>query len=147
MGTLKKIWVKRFKLGPMDPVEEATLVIQKGLAGNANLGGNRQVTLIEEEVWGFLMKELGGNLDPSTRRANLMVANHALRDSRKRILRIGSCKILIKGETKPCERMEEALPGLKDLMWPDWRGGAYGRVLEGGDIRIGDEVEWEALMP
>ena len=145
MGKLKAIWVKRFKLGPMDPVESAILVEQKGLEGNANQGGNRQVTIIEEEIWHKLMDEAGGNLDPAARRANLMVTNFPLKDSRKRILQIGECRILIKGETKPCERMDEALDGLRENMYADWKGGAYGRVLTGGMIRVGDAVKWEAF--
>lgn len=138
MGTLAAIWVKRAHRGPMDPVGEATLVAGQGIVGNADQGRRRQVTIIEEEIWGDLMKETAGDLDPSARRANLMVRALPLRDSRGRILQIGSCRIRILGETKPCERMEEAHPGLRAAMYPDWRGGAFGEILEGGTIRPGD---------
>ena len=143
MGQLKAIWIKRAKRGPMDPHESAVLVADQGIEGNANLGGRRQVTIIEEEMWQGLMDELDSDLPPTTRRANLMVSGFPLKDSRYRILRIGDCRIKIMGETKPCNRMEEALEGLRSAMFPDWRGGAYGEVLEGGEIRVGDEVEWE----
>lgn len=36
--------------------------------------------------------------------------------------------------------MEEALPGLRQAMYPEWRGGAFGRALRGGTIKIGDTV-------
>ena len=142
MGTVKKIWLKRFKRGPMDSVNEANLVTQQGIEGNADQGLNRQITIIEEEVWAGLMHQMDATLDPSTRRANLMISGLSLRDSRKKILKIGDSRILVKGETKPCERMDEALSGLQDLMRPEWRGGAYGRILEGGTIKVGDSVAW-----
>ena len=126
----------------MDSVDEATLVTQQGIEGNADQGLNRQITLIEEEVWAGLMHQMDANLDPSIRRANVMISGLSLKDSRKKILKIGDSRILVKGETKPCERMDEALDGLQDLMRPEWRGGAYGRILEGGTIKVGDPVAW-----
>lgn len=142
-GKLEKIWIKRFKRGPMDSVSTARLLRNKGIAGNANLGRKRQVTIIEKEVWEKLMQDLEADLDPSTRRANLMVSGISLKDSRKKILRIGNCRIYIWGETKPCNRMEEALNGLLPAMYDDWRGGAYGAVLDDGEIHVGDEISWE----
>ena len=139
---LRAIWVKRMKRGPMDPASSADLVAGRGIVGNADQGRRRQVTLIEEEVWADLMRRLGGTLDPSVRRANLMVRGLPLADSRGRVLHVGACCIRIFGETKPCERMDEAMPGLRALMFPDWRGGAFGEVLDDGRIAVGDPVRW-----
>jgi MOSC domain-containing protein YiiM len=141
-GMLSKIWIKRMKRGPMDSVSSAELVAGRGLVGNANQGGRRQVTLIEEEIWEKLMEKFKSKLPPSTRRANLMISGLELANSRGRILHIGDCRIRIYGETKPCEAMEEALAGLKDAMFDDWKGGAFGEVLDDGQINIGDEVWW-----
>ncbi|MBO0799796.1 MAG: MOSC domain-containing protein [Blastocatellia bacterium] len=141
-GKLSKIWIKRMKRGPMDSVESAQLIAGRGLLGNANQGGRRQVTLIEQEVWEKLMKQFGSALPPSTRRANLMISGIELASSRGRILHIGECRIRIFGETKPCERMDGALPGLKDAMYGFWRGGAFGEALDDGRINVGDEVWW-----
>src|SRR4029079_9033787 len=56
-GTLVAIWIKRAKRGPMDAALSASLVAGRGIAGNANQGGRRQVTLIEEEAWAAMMGE------------------------------------------------------------------------------------------
>ena len=141
-GTLERIWIKRARLGPMDRVREATLD-DLGLLDNANRGGTRQVTMIEQEVWERHMAALGGALDPARRRANLLLRGCPLEQSRGRVLRIGECRIAIRGETKPCERMDEALDGLRARMFPAWGGGAFGQVLQGGTIREGDVVAWE----
>ncbi|MGQ0640446.1 MAG: MOSC domain-containing protein [Gemmatimonadaceae bacterium] len=127
----------------MDPVSAATLEPGRGLVGNANQGGRRQVTIIERERWEAHMTSLGGSLDPKARRANLMIAGVPLATSRGRTLRIGTSRIRIYGETKPCERMEAALPGLRATMYDNWGGGAFGEVIEGGQIAIGDDVAWD----
>lgn len=145
-GEVAAIWVKRFHRGPVDPVAQAELVTGQGIAGNADQGGRRQVTLIEEEVWQALMAELGGDLPPATRRANLLLRGVALAERRGQVLAVGPCRIRIYNETKPCERMEEALTGLREAMYPNWRGGAYGEVLAGGPLAVGDAARWEAVV-
>lgn len=144
MAKLEAIWIKRARGGPMDAVESAEVLADDGIVGNADRGGRRQVTLIEKEVWDELRQEIGTDLSPVTRRANLMVSGVPLRDSRGRILEVGGVRILIHNETKPCRQMDEAWPGLKDAIYPDWRGGAYGEVLQGGTIEVGAEVRWLA---
>lgn len=146
-GRLDAIWIKRMKRGPMDPADVARLVAGRGIRGNANQGGKRQVTIIEREVWERLMSELGADLSPSRRRANLMVSGVGLAGMRGRVLRIGSCRVRIYNETRPCEQMDEALPGLQAAMLPNWGGGAFGEILDDGEVRIGDAVSFEPETP
>jgi MOSC domain-containing protein YiiM len=141
-GKLEAIWLKRMRLGPMDPKERATLKANQGIVGNTDQGGKRQVTIIEKEVWQGLMDKLKANLDPSTRRANLMVSGIRLADSRHRVLQVGPCRIRIYGETKPCERMDEARWGLRKALTENWGGGAFGEILDDGEITVGDPVQW-----
>lgn len=142
-GTVEAIWLKRMNRGPMDAADSALLVARRGLQGNANQGGRRQVTIIARERWDELMQQLNADISPSTRRANLMVKGIAFEKSRGRLLRVGDCRIRIFGETRPCERMDEAFEGLREAMKSHWGGGAFGEVLDDGEIRVGDAVSWE----
>ena len=139
-GRVEAIWLKRARRGVMDPVERAELIAGRGLVGNANQGGRRQVTLIEQEVWQKLMRELNASLSPTARRANLMLSGIRLEKTRGSVLEIGDCLLEITGETKPCERMDEALPGLRAAMYPEWNGGVFAAVIRGGVIRTRDAV-------
>ena len=49
----------------------------------------------------------------------------------------------IGGEVTPCERMDEAVPGLRALMKPDWGGGAVAQVVSGGMLGVTHAVQWE----
>jgi MOSC domain-containing protein YiiM len=127
----------------MDPVIDATAVSGRGLAGDVNTSRRRQVTIIEREAWNEMMSELGADALPVGRRANLMISGVTLHQSRGKILRIGSVRLAIGGETTPCERMDEYLPGLSDVMRPRWRGGVFAQVLDDGLLTVGDAVEFE----
>jgi MOSC domain-containing protein YiiM len=142
VARVEAIWIKRARRGVMDSVERATAVEGKGLEGNAGLSRFRQVTLIEREAWDAMMRELGSQVDPSARRANIMVSGCSLRETRDQVLAIGHVRLRVMGETKPCERMDEALPGLRDVMQRDWRGGVFAQVIAGGEIAVGEQVRF-----
>lgn len=143
-GKLEAIWLKTAKRGAMQAVPDAALVAGKGIRDNADFGGKRQVTIIEKEIWELLAGQTGEDVDPAARRANLMISGVELKDSVARILRIGNCRIRIQGETKPCAQMDQAVFGLRGKMELMWRGGAWGEVLDAGQIRIGDAVRWDS---
>jgi MOSC domain-containing protein YiiM len=142
-GRVEALWTKRAHRGVMDPQHEVTCIAGKGIAGSVGRSSTRQVTIIAREAWDAMMRELGASLSPAARRANILVSGIDLAASRGKVLRLGGVRVRIKGETRPCERMDEALAGLRAAMDPDWRGGAFGQVLDDGVLTIGDPVRWD----
>jgi len=145
-GRVEAIWIKRAHRGPMDSVPEATLITGQGVAGSVDRSRRRQVTLLESEAWAACMMELGIQKDPALRRANILLGGVKLTQTRDRVLVVGDARLTIGGELTPCERMDEVTPGLQAALRPDWRGGVFAQVVAGGVIRVGDPVEWEAVV-
>ena len=103
---------------------------------------NRQVTVLSVDDWQRACDELRLDLHWTTRRANLFVKGISFSPSSVGdIIEIGDLRLEVTRETDPCQRMEEAQPGLLKALTPDWRGGACCRVISGGDIALGDSVE------
>jgi MOSC domain-containing protein YiiM len=126
----------------MDPVPQGRVLAGRGLVGNANQRGRRQVTLLSAEDWAFRTRHLG-HIDPIVRRANFLLSGIDLYAARGKTLRIGAIRIRIHGETRPCERMDEVAAGLREALSSPWAGGAFGEVLDDGDIALGAPCLWE----
>lgn len=142
-GSLLAIWAKAARGEPMISRSAGELIAGEGLRDSAPARGKRQVTVLSREAWKQAAAEAGEpEADPALRRANLLVTGVDFRETIGRTLTVGETRILIHGETKPCERMDAATPRLRATLAPDWRGGAFGEVVSGGRIRIGDPVAW-----
>jgi MOSC domain-containing protein YiiM len=142
-GKLERIWRKHAHGEPMDTIPEAMLDTDRGMVGDVNYRAGRPITVISADAWEDAERQLGAAVDPSARRANLMVRGVPLAESRGKVLRVGPVRIRVRGETRPCQIMDEAHEGLRNALVPDWRGGVFGDVLQGGTVRLGDPVAWE----
>jgi MOSC domain-containing protein YiiM len=130
----------------MDPTDRIRLVEGKGIEADANFGrGRRQVTIIEREVFDRMRAELP-SVDPAMRRANVLVSGLRLEGARDRILRLGKVRLHIRGETRPCERMDAQCPGLTAALDPHWNGGVFAVVMDDGEVEVGDEARWDGTV-
>ena len=118
-----------------------------GLVDDAKRSRTRQVTIVSRERWKAVAEALGQHVDPVLRRANLLISGVDLENSRGNMLRVGSGRLRVNGETRPCERLDEPLPGLRAARRHRWGGGVYASVLEDGKSAVGDPVEGERAAP
>ena len=75
-----------------------------------------------------------------TRRANLYVEGVERPRAIGAQITIGDVVLEVTQETDPCQLMERAQAGLYQALKPDWRGGVCCRVVQGGEIGIGERV-------
>jgi MOSC domain-containing protein YiiM len=144
------IAIRVAKRAPMHELFEAEVTVGAGLLGDFRGGGGgkrkRQVTVLSAAQWKEACTELGIELPWYTRRANLCIEGleKCGPENVGRLLSLGSEVVLeITGETDPCKRMDEAHPGLKDALMPEWRGGYTCRVRHGGHLALGDSIVLE----
>lgn len=127
---------------PMHTLTTVELSTAAGLTGDCRgKPGPRQVTLLSQAAWRAACAELHVDLPWTTRRANLLVDALPLIETSGARLVIGQAVLEITGETDPCGRMEKAQPGLFAALSRDWRGGVCCRVLRGGPLALGMDVE------
>lgn len=138
-----RCWLRPKEAGPMSESETLTLVADQGIEGDHTFGRMRHVTLIFEDAWKAAASEIGMEVDPSGRRANVLVKGVGGLEWVGRKARLGEALLHIRGETKPCPVMEKAAVGMQKALAPDGRAGVWARVIEGGVIRRGDLLRIE----
>ena len=146
-GRLLGIARKARPKGMVETIDHAAVGLDTGIAGDFRGAvkpggrGRRQVTAMMLSDWHMAMAELG---EPpvvwSDRRANLLVGGVELPREKGALLRVGSALFEITGECDPCSRMEAVAAGLKAALTPGWRGGRIMRVVDAGEIAVGDAV-------
>lgn len=146
LGRLIGIARRDARRAPMEEITSGLITTDGGLAGD-HKGPKfplRRITVLAREAWEEALAELpdkGIGLPWTARRANLFVEGVELPKARGGVVRVGPVVLEVTYPTQPCSRMEEARTGLLKALHPDWRGGITCRVLEGGEVRLGDEVE------
>jgi len=143
IGKIEWIGIRSKRRAPLTEMQVAIIQKENGLQGDHYSGRStkRQVTLIQSEYLdavGAILKTK--KIDPQLTRRNIVVSGINLNALKGQQFKIGEEVILeMTGICHPCSRMEENLgPGGYNAM--RGHGGITAKVIEGGTIRVGDEV-------
>lgn len=124
--------------------ESLTLTAEGGIVGDHYKGKsrNRQVTIIQAEhiaaAASFLGKE---TIDPILLRRNIVVSGINLLALKDAQFKIGQATLEFTGLCHPCTRMEQNL-GQGGYNAMRGHGGITCKIVEGGDVKVGDEVRF-----
>ncbi len=154
MGSIEAIHLADRVGGPVRAVESAAARAGVGLSGDrygdlaesepgsADLD-RADLTLIEAEQIEWLAAETGIELAPGETRRNLTTRGVRLNDLVGRTFRIGTLRAQGLRLCEPCAYLQDQLgkPILEPMVH---RAGLRARLLDDGEIRIGDTVEVES---
>jgi len=121
---------------PMQQKQALRAVADLGLEGDlhAKQGSTRQVLFMDEETlaaFGLSAGRLRENI--TTRGIELESLAAGTR------LRVGGAVFEITKSCTPCDFIDDIKPGLREQM--EGRRGMLARVIEGGQVRVGDAIE------
>lgn len=143
-GELTWIGVRPKRREALKSVPVTRAVATLGLEGDHRMGktpgSGRQVSIISEEFISQVAHFLGRDaIDPRLLRRNLVVRGINLNALRRQRFRIGSAVFEATQLCHPCARMEENL-GKGGVAAMLGHGGLCAKVMESGDIAIGDAI-------
>ena len=141
-GVIEWIGVRPERRAPMRVVEAAELDPAEGVIGDRYAGksGSRHVTLIGRADLAAIADFLGlDEVPPDLLRRNIVVSGVNLLALKEKRFRLGGALLEMTGECHPCSRMEEIF-GEGGYNAVRGHGGITARVLEGGEVRLGDAL-------
>lgn len=143
IGRVEWIGVRPARGEPMVELKTVRLLPNQGLEGDrfkGRIGSARQVTLIQKEhldvIAACLHRE---SLSPVFLRRNLVVSGINLLALKDKAFRVGEGLLEFSGLCHPCSKMEIQL-GAGGYNAMRGHGGITARVLEPGDVGIGNGV-------
>lgn len=145
IGQVRWIGVRPESRGAMLELDAVEARREAGLTGDHARPGPRnarQVTLIQSEHLAVISALLNREISPADLRRNIAVAGINLFSLKGRRFRIGQALLETTGWCQPCARLEDRL-GAGTFQAMRGHGGITARVLEGGIIRLHDQVRVE----
>ena len=150
IGRVEAIHVARQRARPMVAVGSVEALAGRGLAGDryerregtyskGRIQAGRQLTLIAAEALHAMAAESGLPLSAAESRRNVLTRGITLEGLVGKRFRIGAVLCFGEARCPPCGHLERLTrPGVVDALGD--RGGLRADILEGGTIRVGDEV-------
>ncbi len=147
-GSLEAIHLADVEGGPMRAVDRVSAIAGVGLEGDRyalpveaqDPDEVREVTLVEAEQLDWLSDEHGIRLEPGATRRNLTTRGVRLNELVGRTFRVGRVRIQGVELCEPCAHMQEMVgrPVLRPLVH---RAGLRARLLDDGELHVGDPIE------
>lgn len=140
-GVVAWLGVRPARLVAMQACASMTLTPGQGVEGDhysSATQGARQVTVIAAEHLAAIGSYLGqDSAPPGLLRRNVVVRGINLGALKSRRFRLGDALLECSGECHPCSKMERLLgPGGYNAV--RGHGGITARVMESGEVRLGD---------
>jgi MOSC domain-containing protein YiiM len=144
MGRIEAIYLAAAHGEMPHPVESVVGHAGNGLEGDRNFGDpdpdSCDITLIEAETFESQSAQHGLDLDPAAARRQVLVRGIDLGDFVGRRFQVG--ELVCEGEERcePCNHLAK-LVGTQVVLRGLLHSGLRARILKGGMIRVGDEVQ------
>jgi MOSC domain-containing protein YiiM len=143
-GTLLWIGIRPARGADLIEKKSVQLIKGMGLEGDhysSKSSDNRQVTLIQHEHILSIASYMGYDvIHPNLLRRNLVIKSINLLALKDKYFTIGEVVLEMTNQCHPCSRMEKNL-GVGGYNAVRGHGGITARIIEGGEIRLGDQVK------
>jgi len=144
MAEIISIHIVRKQNAPAESCNQVMVRTNFGIEGDYRSGKYQigQITLVEAEIMDTVSRELGYDIPVGASRRQIMVRGIVVNELIGQNLRLGHILVRVEDKCNPCNNMEKRIgPGAKDAM--NGRGGIRCRVIEGGELRVGDKITVE----
>lgn len=143
MTTLASIHLAKGRRLPMREVPTAVVETGRGIVGDRYHGTrHRHVTVQSATSLAAAEESYGAPVRAEATRRNLTVSEGEVPSRPGSLIRVGPVLLEVVRVAAPCKLLDDTIgPDAQAALRR--RAGSVCRVLEGGDIAVGDEVSWE----
>ncbi len=144
MPTLASIHVAKATRLPMRAVERATVETGRGIVSDRYHGTrHRHVTVQSASALQAATEAFGADVPAELTRRNLTIDEGDVPTAPGSLIRVGNVLLEVVRVAAPCKLLDDTIGrGAQEALRR--RGGSVCRVLEGGEVALGDSVDLDA---